>query len=171
MTAAPESAPAPAPEASSEARRALDIRPTHPGAPEALELIAGSEAELASIYPPEVRFAFSPQELIDAGVHFVVAWAEGKPVACGGFAPLAGYGELKRMYTRPEARGRRIAAAIIAALEAEARARGLDLMRLETGEDSPEAIRAYERVGYARRGPFGDYEENGSSVFMERRLA
>ncbi len=61
--------------------------------------------------------------------------------------------------------------AVDAALEAEARARGLDLMRLETGEDSPEAIRAYERVGYARRGPFGDYEENGSSVFMERRLA
>ena len=36
--------------------------------PDALGLIAQSEAELASIYPPEVRYAFSPSELRDAGV-------------------------------------------------------------------------------------------------------
>lgn len=153
------------------ADRAPEIRVTAVMTEEALALIAGSEAELASIYPPEVRFAFSPQELVDAQVHFVVAWLDGTPVGCGGFAPLQGYGELKRMFTRPEARGRRIAGAILAALEAEAAARGLPLMRLETGEDSPAAIQAYARAGYARRGPFGDYEENGSSVFMEKRLA
>ncbi len=149
----------------------VEVRPTPVSAPEALALIAGSEAELASIYPPEVRFAFSPQQLIDAQVHFVVAWSEGAPAACGGFAPLSGYGELKRMFTRPDRRGRRLAGAILEALEAEARARGLPLMRLETGEDSPEAIRAYQRAGYVRRGPFGDYAENGSSVFMEKALA
>ncbi|MDF2232040.1 GNAT family N-acetyltransferase [Albimonas sp. CAU 1670] len=150
---------------------AVDVRLVPVDSPEALELIAGSEEELASIYPPEVRFAFSPRQLIDAQVHFVVARVDGVPAACGGFAPLAGYGELKRMFTRKDFRGRRLAGAILEALEAEARARGLPLMRLETGEASPEAIRAYERAGYARRGPFGDYEENGSSVFMEKRLA
>ncbi len=43
-------------------------------------------------------------------------------------------------------------------------------MRLETGERSTEAIRAYERLGYHRCGPFGAYLENGSSVFMEKPL-
>lgn len=148
----------------------VDVRPVDVMSEAALELIAGSEAELASLYAPEVRSAFSPQQLVDAEVHFVVAFADGRPMACGGFAPCDGFAELKRMFTRPEARGRRLAAAVIAALETEARARGFPLMRLETGEASPEAIALYTRLGYARRGPFGTYVENGSSVFMEKAL-
>ena len=162
---APGGPSAPAPGA------AVEIRATPVDAPEALALIGGSEAEQAALYPPEVRYAFSPQELIAAGVHFVVAWADGQPAACGGFAPLEGYGELKRMFTDPAFRGRRLAGAVLIALEQEAAARGLPLMRLETGKNSPQAIRAYARAGYTRRGPFGDYPENGSSVFMEKRLA
>ena len=88
----PAAAPAPGPASAPLADvPALEVRATPVTAPEALELIAGSEAELASIYPPDVRFAFSPQELVEAQVHFVVAWAEGEPAACGGFAPLAGH--------------------------------------------------------------------------------
>lgn len=144
-----------------------------PDAPEALALIAGSEAELAAIYPPAVRSAFSPAQLIAAGVAFVLARdAAGHARACGGLAPLADadgpYGELKRIYVAPEARRRGAAKAVIGALEAEARALGLPLLRLETGEASPEAIALYAALGYRRRGPFGAYRENGSSVFMER---
>ncbi|RMF38054.1 MAG: GNAT family N-acetyltransferase, partial [Alphaproteobacteria bacterium] len=47
---------------------------------------------------------------------------------------------------------------------------GLPLLRLETGEDSPDALAFYAKSGFARRGPFGEYRENGSSVFMEKRL-
>ncbi len=149
---------------------AFDIAKTSPDAPEALALIAGSEAELASLYIPEHRFAFSPQELIDAGVVFLVARENGVPVACGGIAPLDGYAELKRIYVVPERRGSGAAAAILSALEDEARPPGLPLARLETGAASPAAIRLYTREGYTRRGPFGSYAENGSSVFMEKRL-
>ena len=138
--------------------------------PRALTLIGESEAELASLYRPEVRHAFSPDQLVAAGVFFVLAELDGAAVGCGGMAPLDGYGELKRIFTTKAARGRRVAEAVIAALEAEARARGLPMMRLETGEASGEALRLYERIGYRRRGPFGAYEENGSSVFMERTL-
>jgi putative acetyltransferase len=148
----------------------FDIAAVSPDAPEALALIAGSEAELASLYIPEHRFAFSPQELIDAGVVFLVARADGVPMACGGIAPLDGYGELKRIYVAPDWRGAGAAAAIVSALEAEARALGLPLARLETGAASPAAIRLYTREGYARRGPFGSYAENGSSVYMEKAL-
>jgi putative acetyltransferase len=59
---------------------------------------------------------------------------------------------------------------VVAALEAEARARALPLMRLETGEASTGALALYTRIGYCRRGPFGKYRENGSSVFMEKAL-
>lgn len=137
---------------------------------DALELIAQSEAELASIYPPEVRFAFSPDELRASGVMFCVAYDGDVAVACGGIAPLHSYWELKRIFVRKDRRRKGVAHAIVAALEFIAREHTASCVRLETGEDSPEAIRFYERTGYRRRGPFGAYQENGSSVFMEKRL-
>ncbi|SEA77832.1 GNAT family N-acetyltransferase [Rubrimonas cliftonensis] len=147
------------------------VAPWRVESPEALALIAQSEAELAAIYPAEVRFAFSPQELVAAKVRFVVAWLDGAPAGCGGVAPLEGYGELKRIFTTRAARGRGVGRAVVTALEAEALSLGLPLARLETGHLSPEAISLYTALGYALRGPFGDYAENGSSVFMEKRLA
>jgi len=57
-----------------------------------------------------------------------------------------------------------------AALEDAARAQGLALIRLETGQASPEAIRLYARLGYREIGPFGAYRDNGSSIFMEKAL-
>lgn len=138
--------------------------------PDALALIAKSEAELASIYPAEVRYAFSPSELIDAGVAFIVGYQDHAPVACGGVAFLDGYAELKRIFVDRSVRGQGLAGEIVAALEDTARDANLTTMRLETGEASPEAIRAYEKLGYSRIGPFGAYEENGSSVFMEKSL-
>ncbi len=138
--------------------------------PDALALIAQSEAELAAIYPAEVRYAFSPSELRDAGVCFVVGHIEDMPVACGGVALLEGYGELKRIFVTRSHRGGGFADAIVAELEQIAILNGRSSMRLETGEASPEAIRFYTRLGYSRIGPFGAYAENGSSVFMEKNL-
>ena len=141
--------------------------------PDALALIALSEAELAALYPPEVRFAFSPEELTRAATRFYVAHDE-LAVGCGGYAVVqhagGAYAELKRMFVRAEARGRGIAARLLEVLEDGARAEGLPIMRLETGTDSPAAIRAYEKAGYVRRAAFGAYTENGSSVFMEKHL-
>jgi putative acetyltransferase len=148
----------------------LTVAPCPVTQPDALRLIGESEAELAALYPPEHRHAFSPEQLIAAGVFFVLARRDGEAVGCGGMAPIDGYGELKRIFTTRTARGQGIARAVIVALEAEARRRALPLMRLETGEASPEALAAYARLGYRRRGPFGSYAENGSSVFMEKAL-
>lgn len=148
----------------------LVVSEEDPGGPDALDLIAGSEAELAAIYPPENRFAFSPDELAAAGVRFCIARRDGKALGCGGIAPLSGYGELKRVYVVPDARGSGVAGALLSRLEEIARGLGLPLVRLETGHLSPAAIGLYTRAGYDRIGAFGSYRENGSSVFMEKRL-
>ncbi|RMF41871.1 MAG: N-acetyltransferase, partial [Alphaproteobacteria bacterium] len=87
----------------------LEVGPIHPLHPDALQMIGESEAELAALYPPEVCFAFSPQELVEAGVHFLLARREARPVGCGGVAPLDGYGELKRMFVTKRARGTGVA--------------------------------------------------------------
>lgn len=75
------------------------------------------------------------------------------------------------MFVAPEARGRGVGEALLARLEDEARARGLPAMMLETGNLLHAAHRLYERAGFTRRGPFGDYPDAASSLFMEKVLA
>jgi putative acetyltransferase len=56
------------------------------------------------------------------------------------------------------------------ALEREAASLGVTLMQLETGIKQPEAIALYRKFGYAERGPFGNYQPDPLSLFMEKRL-
>lgn len=137
---------------------------------DALAMIDESEVEQAAIYPPEVRYAFSPEQLLNANVRFLTAYEADRVVGCGGIAPCDGYAELKRIFVTRSARQRGIAARIVAALEDLAREEGYRTVRLETGLASPDALALYEKTGYRKIGPFGAYDENGSSVFMEKDL-
>ena len=81
------------------------------------------------------------------------------------------YGEIKRMYVDPNARGRGVGRTLIEALESSLLVNGIDVARLETGVRQPEALALYERCGYVRIPPFGEYREDPLSVFLEKRLA
>jgi putative acetyltransferase len=80
------------------------------------------------------------------------------------------WAEVKRMWTDGTARGRGVARAILAALEAAARTHGVAMLRLETGVDSHAALALYRSAGFVETGPFADYAPDPLSVFMERRL-
>lgn len=98
---------------------------------------------------------------------FLVGHVDGDPVACGGWRIMEpGLAELKRMYVAPERRGQGLSRVLLAALEDEARAAGIERLRLETGSRQPEAIGLYETSGYARIEKFGVYRcEPGSTCF------
>jgi putative acetyltransferase len=86
-----------------------------------------------------------------------------------------GFAEVKRMYVRPQMRGRNVAQTILARLEEEARARGVIRLVLETGDVQHAAIRFYECAGFTRCVPFGSYATMPShtierSVFFEKRI-
>ena len=142
-----------------------------PDQPEIVALIDELDAYQKPLYPPESHYGIPVEALMQPHVLFAVARAEGgEAVGCGAVALNDGWGEVKRMFVRPTARGRGVAQGILAFLEASARERGQALMRLETGVSQPEALRFYQRAGYARRGPFGDFGPDPLSIFMEKPL-
>jgi putative acetyltransferase len=75
------------------------------------------------------------------------------------------------MYVAPAARGRRIGRLILDRLIAHAKAQGIAVLRLETGDKQMEALSLYRSVGFTNRGPFADYPDNESSIYMEMRIA
>jgi putative acetyltransferase len=109
---------------------------------------------------------------IDLIQHAVVAYVDGQAVGCGAFKPFQeNTVEIKRMFVRPEFRGQQIAQAILAELENWAREIGSSLCVLETGLKQPEAIRLYQRSGYARIPNYGQYAGIENSVCLQKQIA
>lgn len=156
--------------AKSGQRAAVGVRKGDPRSPDGTALLTASHAYLAGRYPPEHMFALSIDELCAPEVTFFIADRDGVACGCIALATKDGYGEVKSMFVKDDARGAGIGGTLMAALLAEARAQGLPLLRLETGDDLDPAHRLYARHGFVLCGPFGDYREGPHSVFMERPL-
>ncbi len=143
-----------------------------PDTADAILLITELEAQLEPLYPRESRHGLSVEQLLTEDVAFFLLRSNGTPASCGGVKLFgAEYGEIKRMYVRPQFRGLGYGKMMLRHLEDYARAQGVDLLRLETGVHQHEAIRLYERMGYHRIPPFGAYTDDPLSLFYEKRLA
>ncbi|MBB3120350.1 GNAT family N-acetyltransferase [Pseudoduganella violacea] len=143
-----------------------------PDQPEVHALIAELDAYQYGLYPPESVYALDLSALRQDNVLFAVARdGDGAALGCGAIVLTPEFGELKRMYVRPAARGQGLASRLLQALEGAAAARGCPRFVLETGPLQPEALALYERLGYARCGPFGDYPDDPHSVFMHKAAA
>ena len=143
-----------------------------PDAPEAVALINELDEHLNQLpYTEQSRHAYSIDKLLREGVAFFVARYQGQPAGCGGVKLFgAEYGEVKRMYVRPVYRGLGLGKAMLNHLAAYARARQVNLLRLETGIYQTEAIGLYDGYGFQRRLPFGEYEEDPLSVYFEKSI-
>lgn len=145
-----------------------------PHDPQATALLKQSHALMEELFPPEDNFFLDIDDLCVPDISFFVA-REGDVI--WGTAALADrvdasgpYGEVKSMFVSPEARGKGVAQALMEHLEATAKAKGFGAMKLETGDALTAAHRLYARHGFSICGPFGDYPEAASSIFMEKPL-
>jgi ribosomal protein S18 acetylase RimI-like enzyme len=151
------------------------IAAERPDTPDATALILELESHLASRYPAESRHGFSVERLLAEGVEFFVLRSDGTPAGCGGVLFVDGgsdeaYGEIKRMWVRPEFRGSGYGRRMLEHLADRARDRGIRLLRLETGIEQREAISLYERFGFRRIPPFGPYRDDPLSPCYEARI-
>jgi len=149
-------------------------RATAPSA-EIVALLTALDRDLSGPYSADQHHALSVEKLFQPDVRFFVAKRGPDVVACGGVGLYDGYAELKRMYTRPEARGSGVASALLARLEDEARQAGHHLLTIETGIYQHAAMRFYVKAGFTRCAAFGPYaamppNSIATSAFYEKKL-
>jgi putative acetyltransferase len=142
-----------------------------PDQPDVQALIDALDQYQTALYPAESNHLLDIAALQQSHVLFAVARDQfGNAQGCGAVVMNREYGEIKRMFVRPESRGRGIAAQLLSFLEARAAAGGCHQLMLETGIRQPEAIALYRRFGYTQRGPFNGYGDDPLSLFMEKTL-
>jgi putative acetyltransferase len=138
--------------------------------PDVAELIAAQQAELRG-FEAESGAIDGSFPLHD-DVRYLVLLVDGRVVACGALQTIdPATTEIKRMYVRPEARGRGYARAVLDALERWAVARGHRAARLETGSYLPVALTLYRSAGYRPIPTYGEYVTNPFSRCFEKQLA
>ena len=156
----------------------LRLRPVRIDHPDALTLIADVQAEYVVRYGGPDATPIDVHMFDPPGGAFFVGYLGDVPVAMGGWkrrsdiAPLGRVrpAEVKRMYVAPAGRRNGFARVVLAHLEDTARARGADVMVLETGTAQPEAIALYESSGYQPVEKFGHYAWSPQSRCYGKRL-
>jgi putative acetyltransferase len=144
--------------------------------PEAADVRALLERHLAlmhEITPPDGVFALDVRGLLDPRVTFVGARRDGELLGVGALKELdPSHGELKSMHTAAAVRGQGVGRALLQHLLAVATDRRYLRVSLETGVMAAFApARAlYAAAGFRPCGPFGDYPDAATSVFMTLEL-
>jgi putative acetyltransferase len=122
--------------------------------------------------PAEYRHHMTVEQMAQPDTTLFVARAEaGAPLGMGALRRhRGGVGEVKRMFVKPEGRRRRIGEAILAHIEALARAEGLTKLVLETGSNFDAARRVYERGAFVTCDAVLDYPPSAWTAFYQKEL-
>ncbi|PQK91389.1 GNAT family N-acetyltransferase [Pantoea ananatis] len=135
-------------------------------------LVSELDAFLSELYPAESNHCIDLSTVSDEQLRCIIVRDEGGiPSGCGALLFLKdGSAEIKRVYIRPEYRGRKLGEQIVSTIEIIASEQNLPLLRLETGIHQQPAIALYRRCGYEICDAFPPYEADPLSVFMFKEL-
>ncbi|MFI8530678.1 GNAT family N-acetyltransferase [Streptomyces aquilus] len=140
-------------------------------APDARACLDAYAADIDARFPEgfDKSDLVGPQEVSGTAGAFFVAYEEGRPVGCGALRRLEpGVGELRHVWVHRDARRLGLARRLLAALEAEAAARGLTLLRLDTHATLTEAQAMYRACGYTEIPAYVDHVY--ADHWFEKRL-
>lgn len=141
-----------------------------PHHPQATALLRQSHALMQELFPPEDNFYLEIDDLVAPDIHFYTGRIGDDILGTGALRVYPDYGEVKSMFVSETARGKGIADAILRQVIDQARAEGLPVIKLETGNLLHTAHRLYARHGFVECDAFGPYLAVKSSLFMELKL-
>jgi len=136
-------------------------------------LIARHLAGMRANSPPESVHALDIDKLRGPDITFWSVWVDDDLAGCGALKVLDDRrGELKSMRVADHFLRQGVGRAILEHLIAQARARGMTSLWLETGSTEAfiPALRLYESAGFTRCGPFDGYIDDPFSVFLTRPI-
>src|SRR5262249_23373012 len=130
-----------------------------PDTVDATSLIRERDGYLARLYPPQSRHGLPVEQLLREAVAFFVTRHDGMPAGCGGVKLFGtAYGEIKRMYVRPQFRGLGLGKLMLQHLADYARQQGVAVVGVGTGGLPTRGLGFFERCGFRRIAAFGAYQ-------------
>lgn len=158
----------------------IEIIRTTGADPRSLALRTAMDEETFGIYA-DFFAAMAPETRakLDAALHtdqadlvdVVIASEDGVDLGHAALRALAEGGfEVKKVFVRPEARGRGVSRTLMAAIEDIAREKGETRLLLQTGPKQLEAITLYRSSGYEHVAEFGPYIGLTDMVYMAKAL-
>ena len=125
--------------------------------------------------PREFCHHMTAEQMAQPDTTVFIARRNGEAIGMGALRRHAdGVGEVKRMFTKPEARGLGVGEAIVAEIEKLALSEGFTRLVLETGAvpGFKSAWGVYERRGFERCGAVLDYPANTEhNIFYAKALS
>ena len=149
------------------------IKAINPDRVDVKRLIHQADTLMLAMYPPESNHLDDVNELSAPNVCFVGGFIDEQLAGIGGVKTMDNegvYGEIKRVFVDPQYRGQNLAMQLMQYLEQYLITQGITIARLETGDKQIAAIRLYEKLGYRLCKPYGAYQEDPLSVFMQKQL-
>jgi len=136
-------------------------------------LVALHLAEMHAFSPPGHVFALDSSGLMAPDVTVWTAWIGADIAGMAALRQLSGIGEIKSMRTHPQHLRKGVATALLEHIIAEARARGLERVSLETGSGPAfePALALYRKRGFREGEPFGGYVRSDFNQFLHFVLA
>ena len=149
----------------------ISIEYASPRHPDIKKLLLSSHQLMKDRYPEETNSYLSISELCSSEIHFFGARKNKKYYGCGALDVKHEYGELKSFFVEPSVRGNGIASLIMQEILLTTKKLNLRILKLETGVGLESALNLYKRFEFDYCEPFGNYVENGYSIFMKKDLS
>ena len=137
------------------------------------ELLDQHFAEMRAGSPPEACHVLPVDGLKDPVITFFTLRENGVLLGCGALKRLSDdHGEVKSMRTADKALGRGVGKIMLDHLLMTAKLLGMTRVSLETGstEQFAAANRLYEKNGFNRTGPFGNYTDTPFTRFFTKEI-
>jgi GNAT superfamily N-acetyltransferase len=147
-----------------------EIIRTNSDNPHFRQLVILLDADLTLRYG-ELQKHYAQFNHIDFIDTVVLVYEKDVPAGCGCFRYFSPKTiEIKRMYVKPEFRGRGLSRLVLSELEKWASELGYSESVLETGNMQAEAIHLYHRFGYTEIPNYGNYKGTETSICMSKKL-
>lgn len=150
----------------------LEVTSVPISSPIARTMVDELERELRTEYPPHYIHDLDIHAFEESRGIFLVCTDAQETIGCLGLRPLSqNTGELKRMYVRPQFRGRGAARLMLTEMEHLAASIGLKRIVLETGNQQNAAIDLYKANGYQKIPPYNQASDGPASMCFGKPLS